>query len=271
MHVELQGLQPARWYHYRFMLGDAVSPTGRTRTAPAAGDLPGALRVAFASCQRWEHGHYAAWRHLAADQPTWCCSWATTSTNSATPKTTTDLARTHSLRHATTLADYRDRYALHKSDQALQLAYATCPWAVTWDDHEVQNDYAADAGRGEAAGSTAFLAQRAARRGQAFYENMQRCARPAFSAPRPPGWDALQIYRRLRWGRLAHIHLLDSRQYRSWQACRTFDATSAPAVRPADCAELDQPQRSLLGSAQERAGRTAWPLMQRARRPRAGA
>ena len=69
VHVELQGLQPARWYHYRFMLGDAVSATGRTRTAPAAGDLPGALRVAFASCQRWEHGHYAAWRHLAADQP----------------------------------------------------------------------------------------------------------------------------------------------------------------------------------------------------------
>ena len=66
------------------------------------------------------------------------------------------------------------------------------------------------------------------------------------------GWDALQIYRRLRWGRLAHIHLLDSRQYRSWQACRTPDASSAPAVRPADCAELAQPQRSLLGSAQER-------------------
>ena len=66
------------------------------------------------------------------------------------------------------------------------------------------------------------------------------------------GWDTLQIYRRLRWGRLAHIHLLDSRQYRSWQACRTPEASSAPTVRPADCAELAQPQRSLLGSAQER-------------------
>ncbi|WP_041949692.1 alkaline phosphatase D family protein [Verminephrobacter eiseniae] len=69
VHVQLHGLAPERWYHYRFMLGDAVSATGRTRTAPAPGMLPAALRLAFASCQRWEHGHYAAWRHLAADQP----------------------------------------------------------------------------------------------------------------------------------------------------------------------------------------------------------
>ena len=69
VHVELRGLAPDRWYHYRFMLGDAVSATGRTRTAPAPGDLPGRLRIAWASCQRWEHGHYAAWRHVAADQP----------------------------------------------------------------------------------------------------------------------------------------------------------------------------------------------------------
>lgn len=60
VHVELQGLAPGRWYHYRFMLGDAISTVGRTRTAPAPGDLPDALRLAFASCQRWEHGHYAA-------------------------------------------------------------------------------------------------------------------------------------------------------------------------------------------------------------------
>ena len=251
VHVELQGLQPARWYHYRFMLGDAVSATGRTRTAPAAGDLPGALRVAFASCQRWEHGQYAAWRHLAADQPDLVLFLGDYIYEYATPKTTTDLARTHSLRHATTLADYRDRYALHKSDPALQLAHATCPWAVTWDDHEVQNDYAADAGRGEAAGSTAFLAQRSAA-WQAFYENMPLRAASLQRPASTSGWDALQIYRRLRWGQLAHIHLLDSRQYRSWQACRTPDASSAPAVRPADCAELAQPQRSLLGSAQER-------------------
>lgn len=247
VHVELRGLAPGRGYHYRFMLGDAVSATGRTRTAPAHGDMPATLRLAFASCQRWEHGHYAAWRHLAADQPDLVLFLGDYIYEYATPKNTTDLARTHSLRHATTLADFRDRYALHKSDPALQAAHAACPWAVTWDDHEVQNDYASGAGRGD---DGSFLTLRGAA-WQAFYENMPLRA-ASLNRPAPDThWDALQVYRRLRWGRLAHIHLLDSRQYRSWQACRTPQSASAGAVRAADCADLASPARTLLGSVQE--------------------
>lgn len=251
VHVELRGLAPGRWYHYRFMLGDATSTTGRTRTAPAPGDMPAALRLAFASCQRWEHGHYAAWRHLVADQPDLVLFLGDYIYEYATPKNTADLARTHNLRHATTLADFRDRYALHKSDPALQAAHAACPWAVTWDDHEVQNDYAGSAGHAGRDDGASFLALRGAA-WQAFYENMPlRAASLSQSATDAP-WDALQVYRRLRWGRLAHIHLLDSRQYRSWQACRTPAASSAGAVRAADCADLASPARTLLGTAQER-------------------
>jgi alkaline phosphatase D len=247
VHVELRGLAPGRWYHYRFTLGNAVSTTGRTRTAPAPGDMPATLRLAFASCQRWEHGHYAAWRHLAADQPDLVLFLGDYIYEYATPKNTTDLARTHSLRHATTLADFRDRYALHKSDPALQAAHAACPWAVTWDDHEVQNDYTSGAGRGD---DGSFLTLRGAA-WQAFYENMPLRA-ASLNRPTPDThWDALQVYRRLRWGRLAHIHLLDSRQYRSWQACRTPQSASAGAVRAADCADLTSPARTLLGAAQE--------------------
>ena len=256
VHVELRGLQPARWYHYRFMLGDAVSTVGRTRTAPAAGDMPDALRIAFASCQRWEHGHYAAWRHLAEEQPDLVLFLGDYIYEYATPKNTSDLARTHSLRLATSLADYRDRYALHKCDPALQAAHAACPWSVTWDDHEVQNDYAASAGHAGQAGqagrgeATSFLAQRGAA-WQAFYENMPLRA-ASLNRPFPDTrWEALQVYRRLRWGRLAHIHLLDSRQYRSWQACRAPDSGSAGAVRGSSCADLADPTRSLLGTAQE--------------------
>jgi alkaline phosphatase D len=263
VHVEVAGLAPGRWYHYRFMHGDAVSATGRTRTAPAADALPERLRLAFASCQRWEHGHYAAWRHVRADAPDLVLFLGDYIYEYASPKDSSGLARVHSLRLATTLADYRDRYALHRSDPALQAAHAACPWMVTWDDHEVQNDYAGDAGKGDPAG---FVAQRSAA-WQAFYENMP--LRAASLVQRD--FSALQVYRRLAWGRLAHLHLLDARQYRSLQACRTA-ASSAGAVRPKDCAELADPARSFLGMAQEqwldaglaadaRDGRTRWSVV----------
>ena len=67
VHVEVDALQPARWYWYRFMVGDAVSPVGRTRTAPSP-DQPGdRLRFAFASCQNYEHGYFTALRHLSEE------------------------------------------------------------------------------------------------------------------------------------------------------------------------------------------------------------
>ena len=246
VHVEVTGLAPARWYHYRFMLGDAASTTGRTRTAPAADALDAHLRIAFASCQRWEHGHYAAWRHLCADQPDLVLFLGDYIYEYATPPITTGLARVHTLRHASTLADFRDRYALHKSDPALQAAHAACPWAVTWDDHEVQNDYASAQGKGSQGDPAAFLALRSAA-WQAFYENMPLRTASLVT----PDFGALQVYRRLRWGRLANVHLLDTRQHRTWQACRATDTGGAAAVRPQDCAALADPQRSLLGATQE--------------------
>ena len=69
VYVDATGLRPDRWYWYRFMLGDAVSPVGRTRTAPANDVMPARLRLAVASCQHWEFGHYAAHRHVAQAAP----------------------------------------------------------------------------------------------------------------------------------------------------------------------------------------------------------
>ena len=244
VHVELQGLAPGRWYHYRFLLGDAVSATGRTRTAPAPGEMEPRLRIAFASCQRWEHGHYAAWNDVCRHAPDLVLFLGDYMYEYPSPKDPAGLARVHGLRLAQTLADYRDRYALHKSDPALQAAHAICPWASTWDDHEVQNDYAGTHGRGDAAD---FLAMRTAG-WQAFYEHTPlRAASLAAN-----GFGTLQVYRALPWGRLANIHLLDARQFRDRQACRAEGSSGAGAVRPADCAELQAPQRSFLGAAQER-------------------
>lgn len=243
IHVEVQGLRPGHWYHYRFMLADAVSAVGRTRTAPAPHALDERLRLVYASCQRWEHGHYAAWRHACADNPDLVLFLGDYIYEYPTPKDTTGLARMHHLRLPNGLADYRDRYALHKSDPALQAAHACAPWVVTWDDHEAQNDYAAGHGRGDRAD---WLLLRSAA-WQAFYEHMPlRASTLAASA-----FQGLQIHRRLPWGRLARLHILDARQYRDLQACRAPGSGSAGAVRPDTCTELTDPGRSLLGWEQE--------------------
>ena len=127
VHVEVTGLQPGRWYHYRFMLGDAVSRTGRTRTAPAADALAPRLRLVYASCQRWENGYYAAWRHACADEPDLVLFLGDYIYENPSPKDTSGLARVHDLPLPQNLADYRARYALYKSDPDLQTAHACAP------------------------------------------------------------------------------------------------------------------------------------------------
>ena len=170
VHVEVSGLRPDRWYFYRFIHGDAVTQTARTRTAPAPHAMPGRTRFAFVSCQRWEQGHYAGYRHMLDENLDLVVFLGDYVYEYAMPKKppSYQLVRTHTLPAAKTLADFRDRYALYKTDAQLQAAHRACPWLVTWDDHEVQNDYAGLEGTG-AAGD--FLARRGAGY-QAFYENM---------------------------------------------------------------------------------------------------
>jgi alkaline phosphatase D len=256
--VEAQGLEPDRWYWYRFMAGDAASPVGRTRTAPAAGTATQRLRFAFASCQQYEQGWFGAYRHIVADQPDLIAflgdyiyerSWGQ------------DLVRSHGAPEAFTLEDYRARHALYKSDPDLQAAHAACPWIVTWDDHEVENDYADDLSQFRAP-KEEFLARRAAAY-QAYYEHM-----PLPERMRPKG-PHMRIYTETSWGTLARFYTLDDRQYRSWHACRRlWRPGEGKAVDVDQCPELARPTRSMLGRAQERwlehalgASRTAWNIL----------
>jgi alkaline phosphatase D len=81
-----------------------------------------------------------------------------------------------------TLDDYRRRHALYKTDPDLQAAHAGCPWAVTWDDHEVDNDYAADQSQ-DREDPHVFLRRRAAAY-QAYWEHMPLRPKPRCRAGR---------------------------------------------------------------------------------------
>ena len=259
VHVDANGLRPERWYWYRFMLGDAVSPVGRTRTAPAADALPAKLKLAVASCQHWEFGHYAAHRHIAASAPDlvaflgdYIYEWG--------PYQLRHPQRAVRSSESFTLAQYRARYAQYKSDRDLQAAHLAAPWIVTWDDHEVANDYAGDI---DERLSGDFAARRAAAY-QAFYEHMPLRLPP----PRDGAFGSIRMYQRYDWGRLARFHVLDDRQYRSPPPCPKPGRGGSNVVLARSCEALRDPRRTMLGSEQEawlaqglRSSRAYWNIL----------
>ena len=258
VHVDVDGLQPERWYWYRFRAGDAQSPIGRTRTAPSAEAQPAQLRFAFASCQQYEQGYYGAYRHIVADAPDLVAFLGDYIYESSWGR---DHVRSHGTPEPYSLADYRARYALYRSDPHLQEAHAACPWIAIWDDHEVDNDYADDRPE-DGMDREAFLARRAAAY-RAYWEHMPLPARMRPDGPR------MRIYTQLGWGDLARFYLLDMRQYRSWQACpRPRRRGGSNTIDVEACTRLTAPGRSMLGRAQERwveralgASRSRWNVI----------
>jgi alkaline phosphatase D len=237
VHVEVEGLQPGRWYFYRFIAGDEVSPVARTRTAPAAGELPDRLRFGLASCQHFEHGYFAAHRHLADDDPdlvVFVGDYIYEGPGAA------GNVRAHVGGEARTLLDYRNRHAQYKTDRDLQRLHAAVPWLVTWDDHEVDNDYA---GLQSESLDPAFPARRAAAY-QAYFEHM-----PLRERARPAGGSML-LRSRHDVGALARFHVLDGRQRRTPQACPRPGHGGANLIDER-CPELTAPGRTMLGAAQE--------------------
>ena len=232
VHVEVGGLDPGRPYWYRFVSGGEASPTGRTRTLPAPGTSVDRLRFAVASCQNYEHGFYTAYRHMADDDLDLVLHLGDYIYERSFGE---DRVRRHEAGEVYSLDDYRARYALYRSDADLQAAHAACPWAVTADDHEVDNNWAGDTPEDDQTPEQ-FLLRRAAAF-QAYYEFM-----PLRRASMPTG-SGMPLHRRLRYGDLADFHVLDSRQFRSDQACGDG--------RRVLCPDAQRPERTMLGAEQE--------------------
>ncbi|MFC4060369.1 alkaline phosphatase D family protein [Planomonospora corallina] len=238
VHVEVDGLASGRDYWYRFRAGRYVSPTGRARTAPHPLSYGSGLVLAFASCAQYEHGHFTAYRRLAEDHPGLVLHLGDYLYEYGRDVYTAPggNVRHHEGPETETLADYRRRHAQYKTDPDLQAAHAAAPWLVVWDDHELDNNWAGEVPEKPETPQPGFPARREAAF-RAYYENMPL---RRGSVPRGAG---MRLYRRIRWGRLAVLHLLDTRQYRSDQGC-------GDGYR--DCPEAAVPSRSITGAEQER-------------------
>ncbi|WP_309052825.1 alkaline phosphatase D family protein [Streptomyces sp.] len=228
--TDVRGLRPATAYWFRFRVGDTVSPAGRTRTAPAFDAAAPGVRFGVVSCANWEAGHFAAYRHLAArpdlDAILHLGDYLYEYGSGVYPKAAYGV-RAHEPRHEiVSLADYRLRHATYKTDPDLQALHAALPFVAIWDDHEFANDAWTGGAENHTPGAEGDWAARVAAAKQAYFEWM-----PVRTSAEGT------VFRRLRFGRLADLHLLDLRSFRSAQA-----KTGSGSV--------DDPERTLTGRAQ---------------------
>jgi len=237
VHVDVDGLEPNRWYWYRFSTAGATgatSPIGRLRTAPADGVMQ-PLSFAFASCQHYEQGLYTAHDHLSREEIDFVAFLGDYIYEGGAAN---GVVRPHFGLEIRTLDDYRRRYAQYKTDKMLQAAHALCPWLSIWDDHEVDNNYAGVHGENSMESEEQMRLRRAAGY-QAWWEHQP------VRVPRAKSWADLTITRSINWGAMANFWMLDTRQYRDAQACNQ-GSDKVP------CGKWNDPARTLMGTAQEK-------------------
>ncbi|MET9509240.1 alkaline phosphatase D family protein [Streptomyces flavidovirens] len=228
--VDVRGLDQATAYYFRFTAGDAVSPAARTRTAPAADAATPGVRFGVVSCANWESGYFSAYRHLAArtdlDAVLHLGDYLYEYATGGYPKPPYVVRQHEPAHEILTLADYRTRHGKYKTDADLQALHATHPVIAIWDDHEMANDAWSGGAENHTPGAEGEWSARVAAAKQAYFEWMPVRASTEGT-----------VYRRLRFGRLADLHLLDLRSFRSQQA-----KTGSGSV--------DDPERTLTGRAQ---------------------
>ncbi|MGW6545362.1 alkaline phosphatase D family protein [Streptomyces massasporeus] len=228
--ADIRGLEPATDYWFRFSAGGTDSPAARTRTAPAHDAAVTGLRFGVVSCANWEAGYFSPYRHLAArgDLDAWLhLGDYIYEYGTGEYGTRGKVVRPHTPAHEiVTLADYRIRHARYKTDPDLQALHATAPVVAIWDDHEFANDAFSGGAENHTEGAEGTWSARQAAAKQAYFEWMP--VRPAIAGT---------TYRRLRFGKLADLSLLDLRSFRSQQ------------VKVGN-GEVDDPDRTLTGRAQ---------------------
>jgi len=248
VHADVRGLKPGRWYWYQFRCGGVQTKVGRTRTAPAANNTD-PLRFAFASCQHYEQGYFTAYEHMAKEDLHLVVHLGDYIYEGGIGK---GRPRQHDSAEIKTLTDYRNRYALYRGDRNLQKAHELFPWIVTWDDHEVDNNYAND--KEENAAPRDQFMERRANAYQVYYEHM-----PLRKSSLPRGTN-LDLYRDFQFGKLARFHVLDTRQYRSDQPCGDGRKPQCPEALSSDQTMLGQAQEAWLMNGMKAAGET-WNIL----------
>lgn len=217
VHVEVAGLKPGRSYWYRFHCAGQKSLTGRAATLPAAGAKVEKVRFAAVGCQHLEYGWYTAFRHAAQEDLDFFFHYGDFIYEASNGFQLDDHhqpitpVRRYLGGEPFTIDAYRLRYAQTTLDTDLQAARAAHPWFCTYDDHEVQNNWAGDQDQNGTAPELFITRRRMAL--QAWYEHM-----PVRRATLMRD-GTVDFHKRADYGDLVRLHLPNTRLYRTDQPC----------------------------------------------------
>lgn len=257
VRVIARGLPPDSWLYFRFRALGHYSRVGRTRTFPAASGAAGRMRFAVANCQNYQQGFFPAYADMLDQDLDFVLHVGDyIYENAATSLPIAD-GRVHPATEAFSVDDYRNRYALYRLDPDLQEAHAQLPFIVTWDDHEVDNNYAGKVAEEVAPWQGAEFLERRRNAYQVYAETMP--IRPRLRRRALDDLVELRLFRRLDFGTLARLHVLDTRQYRTDQPCEdlygSLDPSSLvlePEFGKLFCPdEILDPDTTMLGESQE--------------------
>jgi alkaline phosphatase D len=233
VHVDVDGLDPATEYWYRFIAAPYATVTGRTRTLPRGDSDPISARFVVCACQNYTHGYFAAFDRMVEDNPDFVIHLGDYIYDTSYGET----FRLHETeKRPVSVVDFRRRQALYKTDRQLQHAHAQIPFFPVIDNHDATED----------ADPETFPMRTAAY--QAWYEHMPVRGYAGI------GRNHFNMHRRIVLGDLAQISLLDGRQFRDdREICDNNDYPDYGFGNYRErCARVFDESRTLLGDEQER-------------------
>jgi alkaline phosphatase D len=242
-------LTPYTTYYYRFIFNNTSSPVGRFKTLPRPDATLDKIRFGYITCQDYTNGYYNALRYLADEDIDFVVHLGDyIYETSADPSFQTGQVRNLILPSgapaAKDLQDYRFLYQTYNSDPDLQKLRENFAFITIWDDHEFANDcYQLNTPDQNPPLSQPTLRQQA---NQAWAEHSP--VGVTFYGDRDP-LSSLLIYRSFVFGDLLELIMTDERLYRDGPPCGL--TTNQRYIAP-PCANLANPQRTMLGTRQKR-------------------
>lgn len=206
--IDVCGLQPSTFYYYMFNANGKNSIIARTKTAPGANTDNDSARFAVVSCASWEHGYFNSYENISARNDVdavlhlgdYVYEYASGDFTGNVAGRTYDPTG-----EAYDSVSYHFRHSQYKLDDQLRRIHQLFPFITVWDDHETCNDAYRDGGENHQPATEGLYTARKKNSTSTYFKWMP--------LRKPDPLDTIRIFRKLRYGKLMDLIMLDTRLY----------------------------------------------------------